>query len=458
MSIFARTEGSSQTIFKLHEAVRALYMARSVTELLSALSEQAKIIAGASQARVFLYDDRWKELYAPAAAGKEEMRFRIDNGIAGWVVRHGGPWRGTDLRHDKHFLKEIDGIDGGIPRNAVFVPIAAEGEPIVGVLEAFDRGQGAFTEEDETVLSLLAEHAALASGLMEQVEGARHLALGLARRLGEAVDAKHPLTVGHTERVRQYATSLARAAGLTDSQVRAVSMAASLHNIGRLEMSPRNAKGELISAQDIEDFRTHLFFADAIVKGVPWPEDLKEVPQIIMKHTEHLDGTGYPRGITAEEIPTGARILGIANFFDRVTSGRHEDGAHSDPEFAAGLLRQYSGTRFDTRLVQVFIEKKCGDIEKRRWPRIDYTTPVDVVTVRPDGSESEPVETDAVDISEGGILFKSREAVEPFTLLRLLIHLPTEKVEAMARVARVLVQQDGTHHIGAHFVWVGGKE
>jgi HD-GYP domain-containing protein (c-di-GMP phosphodiesterase class II) len=456
MSSNERAEAPFRDICRLHDALRSLLVSRSPEEIFARLAEQAGSLTEAAHARVFHYDDQWKELYVPGDPDKGGMRFRIDVSLAGWVVRYGVPWRGTDLRRDPHFVKEIDSPDGSVPRSALIVPIAVEGGEIIGVLAAFNRAHGAFTEEDEVLLSMLAEEAALAGALLRRADADRQLAFSFARSFGDAVDAKHPLTAGHADRVRRYAAALARAAGLDESQVQTVALAGSLHNIGRLEMSPRNAVGELISAREIENFRTHFYFSDAIVKGVSFPDDLAGVPEIILKHTEHLDGTGAPHGLTADQIPIGARILAIANYFDKLASGRGD--IPPDPEAAIERLRRRAGDWLDPRLVELFIERKCYDIEKRRWPRVDYTTPVDVTPIQTDGAEGETVETDAVDVSEGGIMFKSKTPMEPFLLLRLRIHLPNSKVEALGRVARALKQEDGTWHIGAHLVWIEGKE
>ena len=218
-------------------------------------------------------------------------------------------------------------------------------------------------------------------------------------------------------------------------------------------------RAEIDKLSPEERAREGLFIADAIMRGVPFSEDFREVPEWVMKHHENLDGSGYPHGLRADQIPLGSRILAIVNAFDKATSGRAESDAPMSESDALEWLESEAGARFDEELVQVFIGKQCyKKVEKRRWARYDYTTPVDVTMVQPDGTEGESIETDALDISEGGILFKSEEPIAPFTLLKLLIHLPTEKVEGMARVARVLEGEGGAYKIGAYFLWLGGME
>jgi len=458
MAFFSRTASRSVDLDAFQQTLIRLYHSQTEDDLIEALKEEAKRLVKGRDARVYLYDRRWKELYSPRSSA-HSIRFGDGKGIAGWVAREGEPWRADDLAADPQFVLEIDGISGRRPESVVAVAVRAPGGVLRGVLEIFDSEEGSFSEEDEKFLQMVAEHASLALDFIHRQQADRTFALGLARRMGDAVDARHVLTHGHSDRVRQYAGALARAAGLSEAQAQALELAASLHNIGRMEMPPRNAKGEMIGARDIDNFREGLFIADAIMRGVPFPEDFREVPEWVMKHRENLDGSGYPHGLRADQIPLGSRILAIVNAFDKATSGRAESDARMSKSDALEWLESEAGARFDEELIQLFIGKQCyKKVEKRRWARYDYTTPVDVTTVQPDGTEGESIETDALDISEGGILFKSEEPIAPFTLLKLLIHLPTEKVEGMARVARVLEGEGGAYKIGAYFLWLGGME
>jgi hypothetical protein len=81
-----------------------------------------------------------------------------------------------------------------------------------------------------------------------------------------------------------------------------------------------------------------------------------------------------------------------------------------------------------------------------------------VSVIGPDGSEERRIETEALDLSEGGILFKADREIAPQALLKVLIHLPSEKIEAIAKVARVLPGEGSGRRIGAYFLWHGPVE
>ena len=124
-----------------------------------------------------------------------------------------------------------------------------------------------------------------------------------------------------------------------------------------------------------------------------------------------------------------------------------------DPTKVALLhLQKNRGKLFDEAVVDTFIGRKIYEAERRRFPRYDYETPVDVTVLQADGTEGDVQETEALDISEGGILFRFGTQLEPPTLVKMLIHLPTEKIEALAKVARALPDGD-RWKIGTYFVW-----
>ncbi|GAG33605.1 unnamed protein product, partial [marine sediment metagenome] len=127
------------------------------------------------------------------------------------------------------------------------------------------------------------------------------------------------------------------------------------------------------------------------------------------------------------------------------------------PQEAEALeqLKAGAGSRFDPHYVRLFVDERCCAIEQRRFPRIEYRTPVEVRVLGPDGSEVRRFETEALDLSEGGILLRSEEPLEPHTPVRLVIDLPSEKIEAIAKVVRVLPGDGPGRRIGAYFIWYG---
>lgn len=169
-----------------------------------------------------------------------------------------------------------------------------------------------------------------------------------------AVDAKDHVTAGHTRRVQAYCAALARAFGIADeATLRALEAAALLHDVGKIGIPEHilNKPGKL-TTEEYEVMKGHVAIGTEILSGIEFPFPV--VP-IVKCHHENWDGTGYPAGLRGEEIPLAARILTVVDCFDAVTSERPYRGALSTTE-AFGILRERSGTMYDPRVVDSFID------------------------------------------------------------------------------------------------------
>ncbi|MCY6355173.1 diguanylate cyclase [Clostridium sp. ZS2-4] len=171
--------------------------------------------------------------------------------------------------------------------------------------------------------------------------------------LAATIDAKDHYTYGHSENVSKYAVTLAKAAGFDKEKIEIVKNAGLLHDIGKIGI-PENilTKKERLTPEEYEIMKKHVDISITIIKHIP---NLIKVIPAIMSHHEKYDGTGYPRGISGENIPIEGRCLGIVDAFDAMTTNRSYRKALS-PEQAIMELKKHSGTQFDTKLTQLFIQ------------------------------------------------------------------------------------------------------
>jgi diguanylate cyclase (GGDEF)-like protein len=145
-----------------------------------------------------------------------------------------------------------------------------------------------------------------------------HALLGL-RELARAIDAKDPATREHSDRVAALVTKLARAAGWTPDRAVLLSEAALVHDVGKVVISDDVLhKLTPLTSDERDEVREHAQLAARIAEGVLDPEQV----EWIRTHHERPDGTGYPRGLAAPEIPEGAALLAVADAWDVMTSGR----------------------------------------------------------------------------------------------------------------------------------------
>jgi diguanylate cyclase (GGDEF)-like protein/putative nucleotidyltransferase with HDIG domain len=185
------------------------------------------------------------------------------------------------------------------------------------------------------------------------VQQTSDLHLATIEALARAIDAKDQTAQMHIRRVQVYAAGLAKAAGLSEHDIQGVKTAALLHDIGKLAVPEHIlSKPGPLTQEEFQKIRIHPQVGAEIIAAVPFPYP---VAPLIMSHHERWDGKGYPQGLSGEEIPRGARILTIVDYYDAVTTERPYHKALTS-ESAIGLLRHESGRALDPSLVPVFIE------------------------------------------------------------------------------------------------------
>jgi putative nucleotidyltransferase with HDIG domain len=174
--------------------------------------------------------------------------------------------------------------------------------------------------------------------------------------LAQAVDAKDQVTHDHIRRVQNEAVRLARALGVADDdQLQAIVAASLLHDVGKLAVPEHilNKPGRLTPSEFDVMKRHAAAGADILsVVGFPYP-----VVPIVRHHHESWDGTGYPDGLAGEQIPIGARILSVVDCFDALTSHRPYR-PRLDDRAALTIIRDRSGTMYDPRVVDAFVEMR----------------------------------------------------------------------------------------------------
>jgi diguanylate cyclase (GGDEF)-like protein/putative nucleotidyltransferase with HDIG domain len=179
------------------------------------------------------------------------------------------------------------------------------------------------------------------------------LHLATIEALARAIDAKDQMTQLHIRRVQVYAAGLARAAGLVDHEIQGVKTAALLHDIGKLAVPEHIlSKPGPLTQEEFQKIRIHPQVGAEIIAAVPFPYP---VAPLILSHHERWDGRGYPQGLRGEDIPIGARILTIVDYYDAVTTERPYHKALSNDN-AIELLRHEAGRALDPKLVPIFID------------------------------------------------------------------------------------------------------
>jgi diguanylate cyclase (GGDEF)-like protein len=171
--------------------------------------------------------------------------------------------------------------------------------------------------------------------------------------LAAAVDAKDHYTNGHSLRVAEYASDLARYMGLSGKTVDLIYMTGTLHDVGKIGVPDLILKkpGKLTD-EEFAVMATHPVLGEVIVKKVP---ALHATLPGVRGHHERWDGRGYPDKLAGPDIPLMARYLAVADTYDAMTSDRpYRKGMN--PEVALSEIKKGAGTQFDPDLAEAFVE------------------------------------------------------------------------------------------------------
>src|SRR5690348_9404412 len=184
--------------------------------------------------------------------------------------------------------------------------------------------------------------------LKESAEENRELFLGSIRMLAAAIDEKDPYTRGHSGRVAKYSSLIGRELGLTPEDLDTLRISALLHDVGKIGVEDRVLKKPgALTPEEFGLMKQHTVKGANIMRPV---SQLKNMLPGIELHHEHMDGRGYPYGLQGPQIPLMARIIGVADTLDAMTTNRPYQSA-MDLEYALGKIKALAGSKFDAVVV-----------------------------------------------------------------------------------------------------------
>lgn len=257
-----------------------------------------------------------------------------------------------------------DVIDRGYC-SSIVIPLL-NGNKVFGTLHIYSEERTEFNSEEEHLLTDMANNLAYAITSLRARENLRRankecglnldkmhqLLLQSVSSLGNVVSIRDPYTAGHQIKVARLAVAIATEMGLSKTQIESIEVAASLHDIGKLNIPGEilNKPGRL-SPLELDMIKTHPRAGYEIIKDIefPWP-----VAEIMLQHHERMNGTGYPRGISADEIMMEARIIAVADVVDSMATHRPFRPALGIKK-ALSELEEKKGELFDAKVVEACI-------------------------------------------------------------------------------------------------------
>lgn len=330
-----------------------------IDELLNIVLDKAEEVMDAEASSVFRIDEEKDELYfvtARGVKGKEakEIRVPMGKGIVGWVAKHGKPLLVADVHKDPRWFKGVDKKTKFVTRSIIAVPLIAK-DKIIGVAEVLNkRGNRKFNASDLELFDSLGHQIAIAVENASLYKELDEMFLASIRAIVEAVDAKDPYTCGHSGRVVEYSLLVGEAMELGKDEMKRLEVSAILHDVGKIGIPDRilGKRGKL-TVEEENQMKRHPVLGSSIIGPI---DKLKNLIPNIMHHHERFDGAGYPDGLRGEEIPFFARIIGIADSFDAITTDRPYRRRKTRGT-AFKELKNHSGTQFDPKLVTIFVRE-----------------------------------------------------------------------------------------------------
>ena len=286
--------------------------------------------------------------YLSARNPEEKKDFKISRSIFHYTTDRKVSILTTDAAQDNRFGNAESIQDLNI-HSIMCVPLVLK-EDAIGALYCDNRSEtSCFDNEDLELLTAMANQIAVAysnAQLFEEVQRSYHEAI-LA--LINAIEAKDPYTMGHTQRTSRYALGIAKELSLSEQQCRRIKTAAELHDIGKIGIKEQIiSKQTDLSDTEFHNIKRHVLVGEKILKPITY---LNYVLPIIRGHHEHYDGSGYPDGLKGEEILLESRILAVADAFDAMTTQRPYNAPLSFAE-ALGECKKNTGVQFDPKVVE----------------------------------------------------------------------------------------------------------
>lgn len=335
---------SHEVLALLMGASQQLASATDIDELLNKIMKACVDITDSEKAAILLLDDATGELYFRQTVGVQgdllrPVRLQVDeHSAAGWCALHREPLIINDTRLDPRHYKGVDAITADTTRLLLAVPIIW-GDRVFGVVEALNRRVGEYTTTDAEYLVMLAAQAAVALNNVRVMDQLQNFFVHMVEVIIAALELIDPTSRGHVIRVARLATGLAKELEMSPKELKSVLYGAYFHDIGRLfnesaRTGVRDSNEPLVGAQLLEKIKL-----------------LEKVAPLVRCHRERWDGSGRPDGLKGEQIPLGARILGLAVEYDE----EHVKSAgHKPVHVFQEIFMEQAAEHHEPRLVELF--------------------------------------------------------------------------------------------------------
>ncbi|MFP7493893.1 HD domain-containing phosphohydrolase [Terribacillus saccharophilus] len=365
MATIMMLESKVEELSKLLSALKELNAAIDLQDVYQGILDQMVMIVEAEEATLWVLDREKKRIVPKVSCGIPPASLPIplmkeEGGIVGRVIKTG----------EADQVKNMENL--GSSSDMLIVPMQTKGQ-VLGAIQLVNKKDRCFFDERDILLaSTLAEQSALALHNSQKYDDLHKMFLSMIRMLAEALDARDPLTKGHSERVARYAWLIGKRMEMDAKACFELYQAAILHDIGKIGIEDsilRKTTG--LTESEFELMKKHTEIGARILSATKPNRFFQKSIDTAMLHHERMDGSGYPKQLKGEQIPLFARIVGVADAFDAMTTERTYSEGMSVEDAADELIR-CKGSLFDPHIVDIFIEilEDCS-YDLQSFPKAD---------------------------------------------------------------------------------------
>ena len=332
----------------LVELNRILSSQIDLSDTLDSIIDLTHRVFRSAATQVAVFDESLEEGAIVVASGEHLARSghpRLTSQAARRLAEQPEPW----------LLRDVEAAGG----QSITVPLLG-GTDVIGTLTLNRKSSSPpFSQADAQLLQVFGFqiglsmlHVRTRQRLFDSFRDLHEVTLDAVRALFEALRTFDQYTHDHSQRVSRFARLLGQRIGLPKDQLETLSIAGLLHDLGKLGVGDEALhKNGGLTSSELDRVKLHPVMGARILAGM---SAFAEIVPIVLHHHERYDGRGYPGGLSGEDIPLGARIVGIVDSYDSMTSDRPYRRAISIDRALANL-RDGADTQLDGRLVEGWV-------------------------------------------------------------------------------------------------------
>jgi putative nucleotidyltransferase with HDIG domain len=346
-----RRIAEQRTLYEVAASITSTLRIRAVLEL---IANHALRVMSAKGCAIRLLDEDSQELRLGANAGLSEAYWEkgpvlISDSPLSQAVLRGEVEEVYDAPHDSRVRYQEEAREAGVT-SVLTVPLATK-DKVIGLVRVYARRRHHFRRREVDLLGAFAHQASVAIENARLYEDIRRGYFETVRALTRAIEAKDLATFSHSERVAQLVDHMAEMTGMSGEQREMLRFGSILHDVGKIGVAEQS-----MEARDERDaermfYEMHPIIGRSILQPVGF---LEPIIPVVLYHHERWDGKGFPEGRAGRQIPETARMVALADVFDRL---RYVDGRGVPGLSVREALEQITaeaGSRFDPDLVRVF--------------------------------------------------------------------------------------------------------